>query len=80
MVMPSPRRSAVFACLAEQEADLLQGLGERIFARHRGRLIWGNRRGQSIGRGWRIRRRRRRRAWCRQKMELPLWLVGAQPA
>lgn len=30
----APRGCAVLACLAEQEADLLEGLGESVFARH----------------------------------------------
>lgn len=66
--MPSPRRSAVLARLAEQEADLLQGLCERIFARHLGRLIWDNRAGRSIGRSvLRETTTSRWEAWCRQK-------------
>ena len=44
----APRRGAVFARLAEEEADLLQALGERISARHLGWCVDGRAGGELV--------------------------------
>lgn len=41
-----PHGGALLRGLAEEEADLLEGLGEGVSARHGGRSLWGGNKGR----------------------------------